>query len=54
MIDKLLKHPIKNAILIALLFNVVFVSLSLVLEAKPQKYIDEYCTDDGCSSFYDF
>ena len=54
MIDTLLKHPIRNAILIVFLFNVAFISLSLVWESKPQQYVDDYCTDDGCSSFYDF
>ena len=54
MIDKILKQPIRNAILIAFLFNVAFISLSLVWESKTQQYVDEYCTDDGCSSFYDF
>jgi len=50
MIDTLLKHPIRNAILIAFLFNVIFISLSLVWESKPQQYIEEYCTDSGCKS----
>ena len=54
MFDKILKHPIRNAILMTFLFNVVFISLSMVQESKPQQYVDEYCTDDDCSSFYDF
>ena len=53
MIDTLLKQPIRNAILIAFLFNVIFISLSLVWESKPQQYIEEYCTDSGCKSYWD-